>query len=484
MSNVKIIDKQFLTNQNCFNGSIFIRYKNDDDSVYFSNYLDVTKNHEIYCVYRSTPTRIQCFDSTLCISKICLQEYTASSLIKLYEHHMKEDPRVFCMNDKILVTYSEVIERIRRLVIKLHGTVYDKDFNKLYTIDFTELNKYSIIQKNWTFFEEHNITHVLYNVMPLEIYLWDKEKAFYNIIKRKWSHPLNESLILRGGCPPIKIDDLYYVFIHSTNYEIYCMILDCYYFSITKVTKIPIIENRGKKLDIHFPCGAIYDNKDFIISCGIDDENLALITISKEYIDSLMIDVTDNSLLISESSFINSMKSSQHIWINSFGGCGNDQLGIYLRQNGINIYSQAWDIIGCHYIKYHNNITSKKIYIITDPICAIEKTFNNNNMITNLKKLSNQKEMHNYSLTALSYFMLKQVLTWLVQREDVLIIYEKNISSTIICDFLSIKLPNEFIYNFTDKVMYANKLIDCEGQLCKSIIKDIQTRLSSFLTVL
>jgi predicted GH43/DUF377 family glycosyl hydrolase len=480
-----IIKPTTLIGNYCFNGSIFVKYKyniegNSELKEVFShkipdkNYTDL----EIYCVYRSTHVRFGTLKSTIHFTPINLETFEGDINKNkiIFENSENEDPRVLCINNKLFVSYSRIItpmirKYIKQFFIKIEGTFFDTNFEKIdKLINFEKLNSLNITQKNWTFFEQNGLIYILYNVMPLQIYIWNpiydllESLDIIPLIFRTWKHPKYTNLVLRGGCQPIKIDDIFYVFAHSTDYAMYCFTLDSSNFDILKITLEELIHNKGNKQDIHFPCGVIYDEvkKIFHVSLGINDSNLAIFTISKDDLDNKMIKVPNfNSVIMKDDVWMDHMKNSNmKLWINSWGGCGNDLLSLYCQQNNLVCRSLAWDKLGCHYVKYVN-IPLKKIYIILDPLMSLATMNKTSCLKTNFYKLSNQNiDSNQYSLTGLLYFMWIQLLNW-YDKPDVFIVKESNLRNKFIKLQNYIGCHNNFFNNY----------LDIDKNIEKSIIK-------------
>jgi len=471
-----IINPTTLVGNYCFNGSIFVKYKIKNEA---NKYIEVFshkipsdkkyKDLQIHCVYRSTHIRFGSLQSNLHFTPINLESYEGSIEDNkiLFENSGNEDPRVLCLNDKLFVSYSRIInpivqKYIKQLFIKIEGTFINNNFKKdnIKTMTFDKLNCQAVKQKNWTFFEQNGLIYIVYNVMPLEIFIWnpitdllESSLDILPLVSRNWEHPKYPKLILRGGCQPINVDGIYYIFVHSTDYAMYCFTLDPINFDTLKITLEEIIPNRGNKLDIHFPCGVIYDEnkKLFHVSLGVNDTNLAIFNISKDDLDNKMVKIHNfNSVVIKDDIWAAHMiDSNMNLWINSWGGCGNDLLSLYCQYNGLICRSKPWDKLGCHYGKYVN-IPIKKIYIAADPLISLASMKRTNCLETNFYKLSNQTSSSNqYSLTGLLYFMWMQLLNW-YDKPDVFVVKESNLRNKFLKLESYIGRTN-FFKNYPDK---------------------------------
>lgn len=503
---LQIININSLVGNCCFNGSLFVKHNNK----YFSQYI--LKNDidfQIYCVYRSTPTKEDYLNSSLRITPLNINTMICdiSNNITLFENMSHEDPRVMCLYDKLFISYSKIIVTLNHryryrnnnsLSIKMQGSFLDLNFKEENIITFDNLNNKSSKQKNWTFFVHHELVHILYNIMPLQIFIWNNKNDLIKcdnvlpIISREWVHPLYSNIILRGGCPPIRIDNIYYVFVHSVDYKIFCLTLDDINFDILQVTKTELLNNKEKEKDeisnnseikidsiIYFPCGVIFDfnNDTFYVSLGVDDINLGILTISKKELDIMLINVNVNvtvsnsnndSVILKDNIIIEEFnENNMNLWINSWGGC--DLFSNYLDRNGIKCKNIIWDKLLCHSVKYFN-IPIKKIYIIADPLLSLSTTLIYNNQYKNLCKLSNQKCV-DFSFTALLYFMWIQLRNWSCKEKekDVYIIKEFNIKDNkeSIEKFIGVSdiLNN---YPFYDKNINTDKIDSYNIQIIKN----------------
>jgi len=432
---LNIIEPTTLIGNYCFNGSIFVKYQNDCNQEIFSHKIPFSnyKNLQIFCIYRSTHVKFQTYQSNMNIIPINLINFKADTEnnIIIFNDMMNEDPRVLCLKDKLFISYSRIInpiaKRFIKLSIKIEGMFLYKNFlkNDNNILTFPKLNENKLKQKNWTFFEQNGLVFILYNIMPLEIYILNlasdllKKSEIIPLIFREWKHPKYQDVILRGGSQPIEVDGILYVFVHSTDYKMFAITIDPINFDILQVTIKELI-NKDNKSEIYFPCGVIYDEKEklFHVSLGVNDSNLGIFSIYKKELDLQMIKVHNfNSVIRKDDIWIADMlESNINLWINSWGGSGNDLMSIFCQENGLLCRSLPWDKLGCHYIKYVD-IPIKKIYIISDPIISLATMLDTNCLETNFYKLSNQipnSDLNNikYTLTGLLYFMWIQLLNW------------------------------------------------------------------------
>lgn len=500
MSQLTVFNKDTLVGTCCFNGSLFVKYLDESGSVRYSHHIPECP-YEVFCIYRSTPSLRDCFQSTIRMTRVCLETTVGfpETNKHLFNTSPREDPRVAAMNDKLIMSYSHVVDNRDRknLHIRIKAEIYDDEIGldkSRQTVDF-QLNNSSRTQKNWTFFEESGCVHILYNIMPFQVFLWDVDanltdltNSHVPLIHRAWSHPTKPDLKLRGGTQPIRIGNLYYVFVHSIDYELYCVTFNAHNFDVLSVTKGPLIPNRGNKKDIHFPCGVLYDpvKEMFHVSLGIDDVKLGLFQIDKSLLDDNMISVDNsNSVIIKDRDFSNIITKERSLWVNSYGGCGNDMLVLILKRKGYRVYSDLWDKIGCHYLLPQSS-QKKCLYMIVHPGVALASMRRNKTLSTNFRKLSNQTDIQAYTMTGLIYFMRKQSNLWL-ESSNALVVHGQNViaSSENIENYF--QLPNGLLKDYpladpyiSDDVASVEQLMTTEPFICKRLYNECLTLFEKF----
>lgn len=204
---LNIINQKSLVGNCCYNGSIFVKYTIADD-IFFSHYIPKNiDEYKIYCIYRSCNSRQQDMISSLHITPINIINFEANNQenIILFENNTNEDPRTLCIKNKLFVSYSKIFYPFYRhqlISIRINGMFLDSQFKNNNTIYFDSLNNLSKKQKNWTFFINNDIAYIIYNIMPLQIYIWDhidslnSFKEALPIINRDWKHPKHPNIIL------------------------------------------------------------------------------------------------------------------------------------------------------------------------------------------------------------------------------------------------------------------------------------------------
>lgn len=155
------------------------------------------------------------------------------------------------------------------------------------------------LEKNWTLFENSSIFYAIYSVNPHRILTFSLTESNDDIIfEDVISHPWNTEAYsahygqLRGGAPPVLVDDKYYNFCHSLYYigQALHYAVSVYVFSahapfLPLIAPLKILElpnplgtdTRLPRLNtavtqVNYPCGAQFEDNNFIISYGINDE--------------------------------------------------------------------------------------------------------------------------------------------------------------------------------------------------------------------
>jgi predicted GH43/DUF377 family glycosyl hydrolase len=446
-----IIEVKKLIGKCCFNGSLFAKclIKGSSKPVYTNFISKDVVSCRIFFVYRSTPSVSEGFKSSIHMTRVSLKTGRAdiSTNVTLFKDLQYEDPRVFCYNDKVFVTFSNVINRIP-IHIEINGIYLDEHLNMIRSDDENSIslvsfpiNKLARTQKNWTFFKELDVMHIIYNIMPFEVYLWDEDNGYIPLLSRSWQHPTNSALRLRGGAPPIKVDGVYYAFVHSTDYEVYCITFHPSTFQVIQVSSEPILKNRGKKKDIHFPCGALWNafESKFYVSLGVDDVKLCFFSIDKKLLDEQLINVEESP---TEKELVTCFDEN-FVWINSWGGGSDFSLVSFLKSRNVPCRNAVWDQVGCHF-PYYIRAPARKIYLVQQPLISIARMIMSRTQRCNLLKLADTINAQ-FSLTSLIYFMSKQFEEWVeCKRDDVLVTKygSSEVDLDLVCEWLDIELTD------------------------------------------
>lgn len=140
-------------------------------------------------------------------------------------------------------------------------------------------------QKNWVFFIHESKLYLLYSTHPwIVIEFKDRwDETILHTLKEgaKWDYG-----VIRGGTPPVLVGDLYWTFHHSSvpwtgrfrRYHMGALAFESKPpFRPVLYTPQPILtgsqkdEWKDKKPLVVFPCGAVIENGQWIITYGIND---------------------------------------------------------------------------------------------------------------------------------------------------------------------------------------------------------------------
>lgn len=156
----------------------------------------------------------------------------------------------------------------------------------------TDKTKY---EKNWLPFLHDNRLHILYKAKPWKVFgygqTWSEVQEFRGD-GVSWAYG-----DVRGGTSPVLVGDKYFTFPHSSlpwrgRYRRYYAGAMCFEakppFTPISITPDPIL--RGSQNDpwaqkkplVVFPCGAIYRDEKWLISCGVNDMKAAWVEIPHE----------------------------------------------------------------------------------------------------------------------------------------------------------------------------------------------------------
>jgi hypothetical protein len=220
----------------------------------------------------------------------------------LFEQY--EDPRVLVYNNKIYISCVNYIHEKNHLIHQ-KILVLNENFEHINSIHpVYGHNGKSIIEnsgreKNWTYFIYENKLYCVYTIDPHVVIEFDwngnvvsKYVTYFNC-KNIWKYGY-----CRGGTNPIYKDGYMHSFFHSSipcNKTRRKYIMGYYKFeakppfNIVEINENPILW--GNEIDdfilkeinppVIFPCGAVLDNNQFIISYGVNDEKTGILNYEK-----------------------------------------------------------------------------------------------------------------------------------------------------------------------------------------------------------
>lgn len=181
-----------------------------------------------------------------------------------------------------------------------------KRYDPIYGHNEDNLGKNKWHEKNWLWFIHEGEWHLVYQANPHIV-----AKFNYNFeLMDEWT---NEALNLdwefgdiRGGTPPVLVDGEFWTFFHSSTlwrppFRQYHMGAYAFEpnppFRITKITIFPILSGSyddphgEKKPIVVFPCGALFENGEWIISMGVNDLKSAWIKIPHEQLKKMVVEI-------------------------------------------------------------------------------------------------------------------------------------------------------------------------------------------------
>lgn len=154
-------------------------------------------------------------------------------------------------------------------------------------------------EKNWPWFFHEERLHLLYQANPWTVVSfgtkWD-EQTKHNGREVTWNYGE-----IRGGTPPVRVDDLYWTFFHSSMpwqgpYRRYYMGALAFQatppFTPVFITPEPMLIGsphdrwNQRKPPCVFPCGAVLQNGSWFITYGVNDLNCGWVEIPHKSVAS------------------------------------------------------------------------------------------------------------------------------------------------------------------------------------------------------
>jgi len=141
-------------------------------------------------------------------------------------------------------------------------------------------------EKNWLWVWIDGLPHLIYQTFPMVVVKFNSVFRATAVFETRGMHPEWVYGQPRGGTPPVRVDNEYWTFFHSSipwrgkkrRYFMGALAFDAASpFRITRMTPRPILVGsqhdywcEGKPL-VTFPCGAILRAGEWIISLGVND---------------------------------------------------------------------------------------------------------------------------------------------------------------------------------------------------------------------
>jgi len=220
-----------------------------------------------------------------------------------------EDPRLFIFNNELYLSYTDGYQmaqaKINHETLQAEESFY---IDKIYP---------QRTEKNWTFFEDKGKLLAIYDISKNEIF--EMNGSSHTPLtkledKIKWDFG-----DIRGGTSPIKVDDKFVAFFHSSTairfkgkegrqYHMGCYEFDAEYpYTVRSVSKEPIISGEfipeniprlSNKIYVVFPSGTIKTTDGFKVSFGYNDYQCRYVEVSNELLRNNLIEWKQQQTLL------------------------------------------------------------------------------------------------------------------------------------------------------------------------------------------
>jgi hypothetical protein len=213
----------------------------------------------------------------------------------------REDPRLFSVRDGLGVSYSVVCAYDRgtigyKIWQRQGYMLLDRGLTPLVTDVFVPINRNlgfptaPHYEKNWGFFSVASHLFVLYSVQPFVVY--NVTTAPVKLTDVEWSLG-SVDVSMRGGAPPVLVDDHWYAFVHTHNvrYSTFVVQFSNFDFQPIAVSMAPVMLTSS---DLVFACGALFVTVEraWYVSLGVDDRFMQIVKISHANILSLLVPIS------------------------------------------------------------------------------------------------------------------------------------------------------------------------------------------------
>ena len=260
------------------------------DCAYAYNPGLITVDDDDWLVYRR---QMVSGDSDVCRMNFRTGENFEIELPKLYDTEQFEDPRVFWHDESVFLCICSWRKQwTYRPLMRLFQLDENWEAKKEVPLTFGG-NGGTVTQKNWQFFSHEGRLLFIYHYSPFQAVDGSRIHAGPQL---HWSHGE-----IRGGTPPVRVDDRYYTFFHSrtdigrTKYHMGCLSFSAEEpFRPLGMTLVPLMSGTNREPNLHwtpvtvFPCGAIFRGKKFTVSLGVNDWNCGLVDFELDQLQSLM----------------------------------------------------------------------------------------------------------------------------------------------------------------------------------------------------
>ena len=277
---------KYLLNKYNFNPSMVVY--NVQTKLFSYNITTYDGSERICMIYRSSnfPTKSK---NSMVFIELDVYNYNFVNTDKQYaltSDEYKEDPRLIVGDSgkQLYIAFTTSIVDSndfpitqKQSISKLHWTHSDLSDIKMGDIQTMENvpgnENYTTWEKNWGFFEKNHNLFAVYSVTPFIIYKINNYNDFTEIVNENWTN----DIVLRGSCPPLLINDMYYMVCHTPTYIPFIIAFDKDTLRLSKISKNKLCHNCHGDT-IYFPCGCLYDlqSDELILSSGIDDKSIRI----------------------------------------------------------------------------------------------------------------------------------------------------------------------------------------------------------------
>jgi predicted GH43/DUF377 family glycosyl hydrolase len=292
------LDKNILVRPRTFNPSLIFDLKNN----IYTNKINLYDTCNFLLSYRSCDydpcSKSNTFiktDNTIeydnINNKIKIKFNQNNNLFGVNDESL-EDARFTIINDKLHLIYNLVNEKVTQQL-----SPYSRQNEKIEILKGITLNDW---EKNWVIFNKSNnkSTYIIYSFYPTYIvYELDESDNLTKI--KSYDFPFSIFGRVAGGTSPIEVNNKLYLFSHyrpsdapqwAPIYNLSLIVLDNETLEIIGFCK-DLLENIKIANNIIFCRGALYieNLETFILSLGIDDRDIKLISLDLKNVNSKLI---------------------------------------------------------------------------------------------------------------------------------------------------------------------------------------------------
>ena len=159
----------------------------------------------------------------------------------------------------------------------------------------------SLVEKNWQFFSYGGKLFCLYTTQPHHVYEVDLKDGKPKLITRHHSENWSNCELMehaRGGAPPVKVGEEFFHFYHTQHkvegrviYSVGLYTFEaCRPFNIKRLVRGPLVNlvPSRRSLDVIFPAGAVAQDGEWLVSCGLDDRETIVLGLGMEDVEKLL----------------------------------------------------------------------------------------------------------------------------------------------------------------------------------------------------